>query len=154
MSPTSKSCLPPNGSLMFRQYTRSTLSMKSMMSARTILISSMMMSSTSRIILIFSELYFNVFRMLRTEYILSLGSRGWKGSLKKLCRVLPPALMAAMPVGARTMCFFLVLAAMYRRKVDLPVPAFPVRKSERRVNCMIWSAFCNSALSRSIMLKY
>lgn len=102
----------------------------------------------------FSELYFNVFRMLRTEYILSLGSRGWKGSLKKLCRVLPPALMAAMPVGARTMCFFLVLAAMYRRKVDLPVPAFPVRKSERRVNCMIWSAFCSSALSRSIIFYF
>ena len=83
-----------------------------MMSARTILISSMMMSSTSRMILIFSELYFRVLRILRTLNILSLGSSGWNGILKKLCRVLPPALMAAIPVGARMMCFFLVWAAM------------------------------------------
>ena len=75
--------------------------------------------------------------MLRGVYWVSLGSRGWKGNLKKLCRVDPPALMAAIPVGASMMCFFLVCDAMYRKKVDLPVPAFPVRKSERRVNCMI-----------------
>ena len=110
----------------------------------------MMMSSNSRSSFRFSPLYFNVSRMLRALYLLSLGNRGWKGSLKKLCRVEPPALMAAMPVGANTTCFFFVLAAMYLRKVDLPVPAFPVRKSERRVNCMIWSAFCSSLFSRSI----
>lgn len=112
ISPTRSSCLPPKGSRMLRQYTRNILSRKSMISARTILISSMMMSSTSRIIFIFSELYFRVLRMLRTEYMLSLGSSGWKGSLKKLWSVLPPALMAAMPVGARMICFFLVLAAI------------------------------------------
>ena len=38
----------------------------------------------------------------------SSGSKGWNGSLKKLWRVLPPALMAAIPVGARTTYFFLV----------------------------------------------
>lgn len=107
-----KQLLAPKGSRMLRQYTRNILSRKSMISARTILISSMMMSSTSRIIFIFSELYFRVLRMLRTEYMLSLGSSGWKGSLKKLWSVLPPALMAAMPVGARMICFFLVLAAI------------------------------------------
>ena len=48
------------------------------------------------------------------------------------------------------MCFFFVVAAKLRINVDLPVPAFPVRKSERRVNCMIWSACCISALSESI----
>ena len=81
-----------------------------------------------------------------------MGSKGWKGSLKKLCKVLPPALMAAIPVGARMMCFFLMVAAMWRINVDLPVPAFPVRKSERRVNCMIWRAFCISSFSKSIWL--
>ena len=53
-----------------------------------------------------------------------------KGSLKKLCNVLPPALMAAIPVGASTTCFFFVFAQMYFRKVDLPVPALPVRKTD------------------------
>jgi len=33
-----------------------------------------------------------------------------EGSLKKLCIVLPPALIAAMPVGASTTCFFLVFS--------------------------------------------
>ena len=61
------------------------------------------------------------------------GRRGWKGNLKKLWSVAPPALMAAMPVGASTTCFFLVCSQMYRRKVLFPVPALPVRKSERCV---------------------
>lgn len=55
---------------------------------------------------------------------MSFGSKGWNGNLKKLCSVQPPALIAAMPVGASMTCFFFVLADMYRRKVDLPVPAF------------------------------
>ena len=37
MSPTSSNCFPPNGSRMLREYTRSTLSMKSMRSALTML---------------------------------------------------------------------------------------------------------------------
>ena len=105
--------------------------MKSMRSALTMLISSMTMSSTSRRIFRFSEGSFIVERRLRIEYRESSGSNGWKGSLKKLCRVVPPALIAAMPVGARIMCFFFVFAQMWRRKVDFPVPALPVRNSER-----------------------
>ena len=149
MSPTSRSCLPPNGCRMLRENTRNTLSMKSMISARTMLISSITISSTSRRILRFSDVYFIVARRLRTEYRSSSGSSGWKGSLKKLCKVVPPAFMAAMPVGARMTCFFLVFAHIWRRNVDLPVPAFPVRKSERLVYCIICRACCNSLLSVS-----
>ena len=64
--------------------------------------------------------------------------------MKKLCRVLPPALMAAMPVGANTTCFFRVWLQIYFSKVDLPVPALPVRKTELRVNCMSFSVLWNS----------
>ena len=122
-----------------------------MMSALTMLISSMIINSTSLMSLIFSALYLSVLRIFLTEYRLSSGSKGWKGSLKKLCKVAPPALIAAIPVGARMMCFFLVVVAIYFKSVDLPVPALPVRKSERRVNLTIWSAFCNSGLSKSIL---
>ena len=82
-------------------------------------------------ILRFAPVYFSVSRMFFSENLVSVGRMGWKGILKKLCNVTPPALMAAMPVGASTTCFFLVLAQIYLRKVDLPVPALPVRKSER-----------------------
>ena len=34
--------------------------------------------------------------------------------------MLPPALIAAIPVGASTICFFLVTSQTYFRKVDLP----------------------------------
>ncbi len=133
MSPTSRSCLPPKGSRIFLQYMRRTLSIKSIMSALTILISSIMISSISLSRRHWSLLYFSDLRMLRGLYLVSFGSKGWNGNLKKLCSVQPPALIAAMPVGASMTCFFFVLADMYRRKVDLPVPAFPVRKRERRV---------------------
>ena len=36
----------------------------------------------------------------------------------------------AMPVGASTTCFFFVFAQIYFRKVDLPVPALPVRNTD------------------------
>ena len=75
-------------------------------------------------------------------------------SLKKLCRVLPPALMAAMPVGANTTCFFFTLAHTYFRKVDLPVPALPVRKTDWRVNWMRFSASWNSGLRVSICMVF
>ena len=71
----------------------------------------------------------------------SSGRRGWKGSLKKLCKVLPPALMAAMPVGANTTYFFFVCWQMYFKNVDLPVPAFPVRNTDWRVYWMSFNAF-------------
>ena len=35
-----------------------------------------------------------------------------------------------LPVGAKTTCFFFTLAQTYFRKVDLPVPALPVRKTD------------------------
>jgi hypothetical protein len=47
--------------------------------------------------------------------------------------VTPPALMAAIPVGATTMCFLRVFLTKLFRKVVLPVPAFPVRKIFRGV---------------------
>ena len=58
-----------------------------------------------------------------------VGQEGIERELEKLCRVLPPALMAAIPVGASTTNFFLVIWHTCFRKVDLPVPAFPVRKT-------------------------
>jgi hypothetical protein len=36
--------------------------------------------------------------------------------------------MAAIPVGATTMCFLRVFFTKLLRKVVLPVPAFPVKK--------------------------
>ena len=47
--------------------------------------------------------------------------------------VTPPALIAAIPVGATTMCFLRVFLTKLFRKVVLPVPAFPVRKIFREV---------------------
>ena len=47
--------------------------------------------------------------------------------------VTPPALIAAIPVGATTMCFFLVFFTKSLRNVVFPVPAFPVRKMLRLV---------------------
>src|SRR5690606_5499808 len=44
------------------------------------------------------------------------------------CIVTPPALRAAMPVGATTAKGLCVRSARLRRNVVLPVPAFPVRK--------------------------
>lgn len=43
--------------------------------------------------------------------------------------MLPPAFMAAMPVGASTTARFRVASLNLRRNVVLPVPAFPVRKT-------------------------
>ena len=83
-----------------------------MISARTIDISSMIINSSSRNNFSVTPLYFSVFRILRGEYRESFGSRGWKGSLKKECMVCPPALMAAMPVGARITYFFFVFLAI------------------------------------------
>ena len=71
----------------------------------------------------------------------SLGIIGLKGSLKKECRVWPPALTAAIPVGASTTNFFFVVEVRYLRNVDFPVPAFPVRKTDCEVNDTSCRAF-------------
>jgi hypothetical protein len=42
--------------------------------------------------------------------------------------VTPPALIAAIPVGATITAFLYVFLMMYFKKVVLPVPALPVRK--------------------------
>lgn len=63
----------------------------------------------------------------------------------------PLAFIAAMPVGAKTTYFFLVVSHRYLRKVDLPVPALPVRKIDCRVRVIKSSAFLNSALFISIV---
>ena len=42
--------------------------------------------------------------------------------------VVPPALIAATPVGAITAVCLLQFSFIYFKKVVLPVPAFPVRK--------------------------
>ena len=66
----------------------------------------------------------------------------------------PPALMAAMPVGASTTCFFFVVAHTYFKNVDLPVPAFPVRKMELRVKVTRSSACLNSGVDMSMSLMF
>src|SRR5690606_30907136 len=50
------------------------------------------------------------------------GSRNWEWM------VTPPAFNAAIPVGATTAKGLCVFSVSWRRKVVLPVPAFPVRK--------------------------
>jgi hypothetical protein len=52
---------------------------------------------------------------------------------KSECKVTPPALIAATPVGAAIMVFLKVLFLIARKKVVLPVPALPVKKTCRLV---------------------
>ena len=47
--------------------------------------------------------------------------------------VTPFALTAAMPVGATIIHFLAMFCQSVFRKVDLPVPAFPVRKTDLSV---------------------
>ena len=44
------------------------------------------------------------------------------------CMVTPPALSAAIPVGATTTTFLCVVRIISLSKVVFPVPALPVRK--------------------------
>ena len=92
--------------------------------------------------------------MRRGEKSGSSGSNGLNGILKKECNVCPPTLTAAMPVGASTTCSLLVLAQMYFRNVLFPVPALPVRNTDRRVLRIRFHAFWNSKLSRSIFVVH
>ena len=73
-----------------------------------------------------------------------VGQERVERELEKAVQGAAPALMAAMPVGANTTCFFRVWLQIYFSKVDLPVPALPVRKTELRVNCMSFSVLWNS----------
>ena len=58
--------------------------------------------------------------------------------------VVPPALIAATPVGARTTKRLSVVPVIYLRKVVLPVPAFPVRKTDLPVSLTYLSAASNT----------
>ena len=60
--------------------------------------------------------------------MLVLGTKGERGNWKKEWIVIPPALIAATPVGATIIFRLLLRSLSVRRKVVLPVPAFPVRK--------------------------
>jgi hypothetical protein len=55
-----------------------------------------------------------------------VGKKVLKGNPNIEWIVTPPALIAAIPVGATTIYFFLVFFTKSFRKVVLPVPAFPV----------------------------
>ena len=65
------------------------------------------------------------------------GIKGERGSWKKEWMVCPPALMAAMPVGASTIIRLGDRSRRFLRKVVLPVPAFPVRNRLALVFSMI-----------------
>lgn len=75
-----------------------------------------------------------------------IGDERCKWQLEKEWMVTPPALMAAIPVGA-TMTVRLG-DSFFRlcRKVVFPVPAFPVRKRWVPVFSIICQARCSSGL--------
>ncbi len=60
--------------------------------------------------------------------------------------VLPPALMAATPVGAQTAICLNVFCLMYFSRVVLPVPAFPVKNTGWLVWLINSSTFSNCGL--------
>ena len=75
------------------------------------------------------------------------GMKGAKGSCRNEWMVTPPALMAAMPVGASTTMRLCTSSRICRRKVVFPVPARPVRKRLVLVFSMIWRAKSRSGFS-------
>ena len=111
------------------------MSTASSRSARTIDISSII--SRSNVLMIFTLslrrlLYFSGIWYSVTSSLTS-GRYGHRGSWKNEWIVDPPAFIAATPVGASTTNLFEVSDVMYFRKVVLPVPALPVRKTDRPV---------------------
>ena len=82
-----------------------------------------------------SEAMIRRFSLPKSNLLLirALGTYGVKGSWKKEWMVIPPALMAATPVGATTIDRFLLCSTTVFKKVVLPVPALPVRKILRPV---------------------
>src|SRR5262249_1652397 len=81
-----------------------------------------------------------------------VGMKGPKGSWKKECMVVPPALMAATPVGATTAIFLKLVSVMYFRNVVFPVPARPVRKRLRAVWLTKRAASSNTGLCGSVVM--
>jgi hypothetical protein len=63
--------------------------------------------------------------------------------------VCPRTFKAAIPVGAMTAIFFLVVSLKSWSKVDLPVPAFPVIKYDSLVCSSKARQFLKSAVSAS-----
>ena len=66
---------------------------------------------------------------------------------------MPPALMAATPVGARTTMRLKPSALIWWRKVVFPVPALPVRKMFLFVLRTYWKASSSCGLSMKSILK-
>ena len=159
-SPIISSCTPPKGLLCSRKR-RSTESMASSRSLRTIDISSMMSRSSEEMMRRFSLLKSNLL------LICALGTNGEKGSWKKEWMVTPSALIAATPVGATTTDRLRLCSTTAFRNVVLPVPALPVRKILRPVfstksHACLSSAFrsikncvsCYNRLSKTLLQRY
>ena len=124
----SSSCTPPNGVLGRYLRCLSSVSIASNRSALTILTSSMMSRSISWITLLRClRICIDEMSCLR---ISSVGRNGVNGSWKSECSVVPPALMAATPVGAATTICFVDVCCIFCRSVVFPVPAFPVRNMD------------------------
>src|SRR5438128_10811040 len=71
------------------------------------------------------------------------------------CNVMPPALMAATPVGAVTTIRLELSSLIWRRNVVLPVPALPVRK----IFLHVWRTYSNASSNwgletKLILLKF
>ena len=143
-----KTCTPPKGALFLRIVCR-LKSIASSKSALSILTSSMTKSSMLRRIAFFWPLI-GTFRpkvdlVSKRNSSLNSGAfksgiKAWKGSWNKEWMVTPCALSAAIPVGATTTVFLWVALRIWCNKVVFPVPALPVRKTDRWVWLMNCSA--------------
>src|SRR5665213_1929864 len=125
-SPMHNNCTPPKGTSCLLRTDLKIVSIASIVSQRTMLISSITNSSLLRRISCrrFTNFIFPSNSLLLAE----VGKNGLKGNWNKLCKVTPPALIAATPVGAATIIFLEQFSFKYFRKVVFPVPALPVRK--------------------------
>ena len=70
------------------------------------------------------------------------------------CNVMPPALMAATPVGAVTTIRLELSSLIWRRNVVLPVPALPVRKIFLRVVRTYSNARSNWGLETKLIWSF
>ena len=129
--------------------------MASIISARTMEISSITSNSNAfinphlkRCILRWSLVSYAVMNSGKS------GRYGSGGSWKNELMVTPPALMAAIPVGATTTNFFSQVSCRFLRKVVLPVPALPVRKRDRLVRLIHFNASSYCRLSSMVIYKY
>lgn len=139
-SPKTNICFPPKGfSLLF--ITFSIRSILSNISARTIDISSITIVST----LFKINLLVLLSRIVSGEISSTCKSSRFEYP-KAECKVAPPILMAAIPVGASlTRFFFVNLSNISNRKL-LPVPAFPVINIFSDKSFIRWNAsICSSS---------